>query len=125
MESIEFIFLTVVMVSVFATMIFFVLFGQISVRKLRKDPETKNALGIEFASGLDIINVAQALALPKALTRRLKSGSLSALYADADLLHKHTNTFDRALGAVFYWMLMFSGLSGGLLVLLDAFGVFD
>jgi len=36
----------------------FVLFGQITVRKLRKNPATKNELGVEFLSGWDIINVA-------------------------------------------------------------------
>jgi len=56
----------------FIVMVLFVLFGQITVRKLRKNSETKTELGFEFASGWDILNVAQALALPKVITRRLK-----------------------------------------------------
>ena len=109
----------------FVTMILFVLFGQVTVRKLRKNPQTKHELGVEFVSGWDIINVAQALAIPKSIIRKFKRSQLSALYADADLLYKHTNKFDRVLGIIFYWLLMLSGLFGIILVLLDAFGVFD
>lgn len=110
---------------VFITAILFVLFGQVTVRKLRKNPETKDMLGIEFASGWDIINVAQALALPKKFMRKLKDSSLSALGADAGVLHKHTNKFDKALAIIFYWILVFTGISGAVLGLLDAIGVFD
>ena len=109
----------------FVAMIFFVLFGQLTVRKVRKNPETKNELGIEFVSGWDIINVAQALAMPKFIIRKFKNTSLSLLHTDVDLLHKHTNAFDRVLGRIFYWLLMISGLSGASLVLLKALGVFD
>jgi len=64
-------------------MVFFILFGQITVRKLRKNPDTKERLGIEFISGWDIINVAQALSIPRAWRRKLKSSPLSALYANS------------------------------------------
>lgn len=40
--------------------ILYVAFGQITVRKLRKTPATKDKLGVEFASGWDILNVAGA-----------------------------------------------------------------
>jgi hypothetical protein len=109
----------------FATAILYVAFGQLSVRKLRKNPETKAALGIELASGWDIINVAQALSLPKAWRRKLENSPLSSIYADSDVLIKHTNKFDRILGAVFYWFLMVSGLAGCSLVLLNALGFFQ
>ena len=105
--------------------ILYVLFGQVTVRKLRKNPATNHALGLEFVSGWDIINVAQALALPKAITDKLRAGQLGALEADSNLLRQHTNAIDRALAAVFYWMLMTSGLGGALLVLLNALGVFE
>lgn len=110
---------------VFVTAILFVVFGQITVRKLRKNPQTKDQLGIEFASGWDIINVAQALAIPRILIRKLNNSPLSALYANSDLLHNYTNKFDKVLAVIFYWLLVFSGLSGIVLGLLDVFGVFD
>ncbi len=109
----------------FVSAIFYLIFGQVTVRKLRKNPRTKDELGIEFVSGWDIINVAQALAIPKIIIRKFKNSPLAALYADADLLYKHTNTFDRFLAAAFYWLLMFSGLFGITLVLLNAMSVFD
>lgn len=84
------------------SLVLFVLFGQITVRRLRKKKETKNSLGVEFASGWDILNVAQALALPKYITRKLAKSPIGGLYADRDLLEKHTSVFDRIL-ARFFW----------------------
>lgn len=108
----------------FIACILYVLFGQITVRKLRKNPETKNALGIEHVSGWDIINVAQALAFPKILSQKLEHSKLSFMYANASVIHDHTTKFDRFLGALFYWSLMISGISLAVLALLDALGVF-
>ncbi len=109
----------------FAACILYVLFGQITVRKLRKKPETKSALGLEYVSGWDIINVAQAIAFPKAWSKKLESGKLSFLYANASVILAHTTKFDRLLGALFYWLLMISGLSLALLAFLDAIGTFE
>ncbi|MCP4117360.1 MAG: hypothetical protein GY737_18585 [Desulfobacteraceae bacterium] len=95
----------------FVNLIIFILFGQITVRKLRKNPETKEVLGVEFVSGWDIINVAQALALPNFVANKLKNSPLSALYADKDVLKKHTNRFDRILGTIFYVLFLPSGLT--------------
>lgn len=100
----------------FVTMILFVMFGQITVRKLRKSDATKSELGIEFA---------QALAVPLSIMRKLKNSPLSGLYADPDLLRQHTGKFDKVLAVLFYWLFIFSGLSGALLVLLNALGVFN
>ena len=75
---------------------------------MRKNPETKAALGVEFASGWGGFSVAQALALPKFITRKLARSSLSALYANTEALIQHTNTFDRGLAKLFYWLLTLS-----------------
>ncbi|MCP4487846.1 MAG: hypothetical protein GY820_11090 [Gammaproteobacteria bacterium] len=107
------------------SMPFLVLFGQLTVRKLRKNPETKQALGMEFASGWDIFNVAGALAMPRWLNRKLRSTPLSFMYADADLLDKHTTVFDTVLAIIFYWLFTISSLSMIALMLLDLMGVFD
>ena len=110
---------------IFIACILYVLFGQATVRKLRKNPATKNALGIELASGWDIINVAQALSIPKSWRKKLERSPLSSIYANSDLLFEHTSKFDQILGALFYWFLTITGLSGALLVLLDAVGLFQ
>ena len=107
------------------TGILFVAFGQLTVKRLRKNPATKNALGIELASGWDIINVAQALSIPKSWRKKLERSPLSSIYANSDLLFEHTSKFDQILGALFYWFLTITGLSGALLVLLDAVGLFQ
>ncbi len=106
-------------------MILFVLFGQITVRKLRKNPETKSHLGLEFVSGWDIINVAKALALPKWLNDKLEGTPLFFLYADSDLLYKHTTKFDRILARLFYSLLYVAGSSIIMLTILDKFGFFE
>ncbi len=104
--------------------ILYILFGQITVRKLRKNPETKDSLGLEYVSGWDIINVAQTLAFPRSWSKKLENGKLSFLYANISIIQSHTTKFDRFLGALFYWLLMISGLSLALLALLDALGIF-
>ena len=102
--------------------ILFVIFGQVTVRKLRKNPETKHELGIEFVSGWDILNVAQALSLPAALEKRLKN---KEFHANADLLYKHTTVFDRVLARVFCVLFVFSGFGLILLMVLDWIWNFD
>ncbi len=105
--------------------VLYILFGQITVRRLRKNPQTREALGFEFVSGWDIINAAQALSLPKPLMRKLENSLLGYLYSNAEILYQNTNLFDRILARVLYYLLMFSGLSGALIVLLNALGLLD
>ena len=114
----------------FISMILYIIFGQVTVRKLRKKPETKHELGIEFISGWDIFNVAGALALPKAITRRIKRNSISmgmgqGFEADPDILYKYTTVFDRVQAHLFYWSWVFSGFGLVILVILNWVGVFD
>jgi hypothetical protein len=104
--------------------VLYVLFGQTTVRRLRKNPKTKDVLGQEYISGWDIINVAQALALPRSWSKVLESSSISFLHANTQVLFENTGKLDRLLGALFYWLLLLSGLSGALLILLNAVGIF-
>lgn len=90
------------------SLVFCVLFGQITVRKLRKNPKTKNLLGAELASGWDIFNAAQALSLPRSITRKLAASPLAGFSANRDALDNNTNVFDRVLAKTFYWMLVIS-----------------
>jgi|SRR5690554_3619488 hypothetical protein len=106
-------------------MLLYIAFGQITVRKLRKIPKAKEALGFEYVSGWDIINVAQALALPRSWTRKLEKTPLSSLYANSEILFANTSKFDQVLGAAFYWLMTVSGLGGVLLAFLNFLGVFD
>lgn len=101
----------------------YVVFGQVTVKKLRKNPKTKEALGLEYVSGWDIINVAQTLAFPKSWSRKLEGGQLSFMHANATVIHENTTKFDRVLGFIFYWLLISSGLSGGLLGFFNYFGL--
>ncbi|WP_276666618.1 hypothetical protein [Thalassolituus oleivorans] len=109
----------------FFAAIFYVLFGQITVRKLRKNSKTKDKLGFEYVSGWDIINVAQSLSIPRKLSKKLENTPLSFLYANSELLHDQTNLSDRILAAIFYWLLTISGVMMIFLAIADTLGFFD
>lgn len=111
--------------ALFVALILYVIFGQVTVRKLRKNPATKDKLGIEFASGWSILNVAQAIALPRFITDKLKQSPISSMYAHIDELLAHTTIFDRILARVFYWLFTGAGLAFVLMALLDTLGLFD
>ena len=117
--------LAVAAIGMLFSLILFVVFGQVTVRKLRKNPHTKNALGIEFASGWDIINVAQALSLPGSWVKKLENSPLSTLYAKSECLRKNTTQFDKVLAAIFYWLFTVSGVGVIVLVLLNSLKVFN
>jgi len=73
--------------------------------------------------------VAQALALPKTITRRLKRNSISMgmgqFEADPDVLYKHTTVFDRVLARVFYTLFALSGIAIILLTMFEFFWGYD
>ena len=98
-----------VVLGLLITGILFVLFGEVTVRRLRKNPETRDLLGLELASGWNIQNVAHAIALPRSLQRRLSNGPLSFMYADPDIIYRYTTRLDRLLGRTFFWSLMATG----------------
>lgn len=124
MNATESVLFSLLMYGGFLTCILYVVFEQVTVRKLRKKPKTKDALGLEYASGWDIINVAQAFSLPRSWTKKIENSKFSFMCASATVLFENTTKFDQVLGFVFYWLLTISGLSGALLVLLDYLGVF-
>ena len=97
-------------------LLLFVIFGQVTVRKLRKNPETKDALGLEYASGTDIANVVKILSISKHRAEKLRHGRMSFLYADRELIYKHTSRFDRLLAKSVYWSLVLGG--GSMIVLM-------
>jgi len=103
----------------------FVLFGQLTVKKLRKNPKTKHELGMELVSGWDIINIAQSLALPISLIRKFKNTQMSFFYSDTDLLIQHTSKFDRILAKMFYWTFTVTGILIFIWLGLVATGILD
>lgn len=105
--------------------IFLVIFGQVTVRKLRKNTEAKDALGIEFINGWDIIHAGMALTLHRKFGRRIKKAPFGLLHADPDLLYKHTTILDRILSRVFYIIYALAGLFAVVLMLLDIAGFFN
>ena len=108
-----------------AVMMLFIFFSQFTVRKLKKNPKTRDELGFEYISGWSIINAAQALAMPNALVKKFKKTPLASLFADSELLNKNTNKFDKMLAIIFYWLFIFSGMFAAVLLLFNTFGYFE
>jgi hypothetical protein len=113
--------LDISLVSMFIGMILWVVFGQVTVRKLRNNPATKDRLGIEFYSGWDILVVAQTISLPRGYVR-LRDKNPFTIPPKADLLYTHTTKFDRLLGRIFYWTLITAVFSVFLSVLFSWLG---
>jgi hypothetical protein len=103
--------------------VLYVVFGQVTVRSLRKNPKTRDSLGLDLIGGWDIINVAQALALPKSWAETLSKSPIGTIYAERQTLMENTNKFDRFLACIFYWTLSIAGMAAPILLILNYFGV--
>ncbi len=89
--SLELKLFAISLATIFFSSLLFLAFSWITVRKLKNNPVTKDVLGFEFFSGWNIINIAQALSLPKVISQNLKNSKLRFLQANSDLLNEHTN----------------------------------
>lgn len=125
MKELESTIFALAMSGIFIAWVLFLIFGQVTVRKLRKNPAMKGKLGAEFASGYDIFNVASALSAPKWFRDKFSQSPLSFLAADYKALYENTSLFDRILGRVFWILFSVSTSAMILLMVLDIFGVFD
>jgi hypothetical protein len=109
----------------FLSSILLVVFGQLTVRKLRKNPNTKGRLGVDFVSGYDIFNVASALSAPKWFRERASRSTLSFLAADYQALYENTTLFDRILARIFWGISTASVSYTLLLIILYKIGLFN
>lgn len=82
--------------------ILFVVLGEVTVRKLRKNPLARCHLGVDLFSGWDILSVSMALSRPRRWSELLESSRLAPLYACSSALRVHTTRFDRALARVHF-----------------------
>jgi len=104
-------FLGIIIIATVLVGLLFVIFGQITVRKLRKQNRNKNNLGIELASGWDILNAAGALSTPNWLRKKFESSRLSGFSANYEFLYENTNKFDRILARVFWSFYLVTGVA--------------
>ena len=104
MSDFSYILFTIIIIGLIISGILFVLFGEVTVRRLRKNQQTKDVLGVEFVSGADTVNVAIALSLPLSLYNRLfRRKNLYFTNADAVKIYAFTNRFDRFMARLFFW----------------------
>lgn len=104
-------FLGIIIIATVLVGLLFVIFGQITVRKLRKRNCNKNNLGVELASGWDILNAAGALSTPSWLRKKFESSRLSGFSANYEFLYENTNKFDRVLARVFWSFYLVTGVA--------------
>ena len=83
--------------------VFMLAFGVITVRRLRKHPETRGCLGFPLMPGWETMSVAAALSLPGFILRGRESGLTSMFRADSATMYRHTSLLDRLLGRICYW----------------------
>ena len=96
-------FYTLIALQLLSWALYFLL-GLTTVRKLRRNPATRDALGIPiFITGGETGNVAQACGCPVFLLRISARGPLRVLDADRELVFRHTTRLDRALGFCCFW----------------------
>lgn len=119
------IYLGITILASIVTGLLFVLFGQITVRKLRKKTSGTGGLGLEFVSGWDILNVAGALSTPKWLREKFASSRLSGLTANYKFLYENTNRLDRVLARVFWVFYLVTGALIIFYTLASILGFFD
>ena len=89
--------------SIFVWAVFMFAFGVITVRRLRKHPETSGCLGFPLLPGWETMSVAAALSLPGFILRGRESGLTSMFRADSATMYRHTSLLDRLLGRICYW----------------------
>ena len=122
-------FSTILLIASVLTLMFWIeylVFAQVTVRKLEKNHKLKNELGAELLSGWRIFNVARALAMPTKIFRILQSGPLGVLQANSKLIQEHTNQLDRVLAFSLFWhMYLLAVLFIGLMIANLGFGVGD
>ncbi len=118
-------FLGIIIIATVLVGLLFVIFGQITVRKLRKRNHNKNKLGVELASGWDILNAAGALSTPSWLRKKFESSRLSGFSANYEFLYENTNKFDRILARVFWSFYLVTGVAIIGYTIASILGVFD
>lgn len=80
----------------------FALLRLITVRRLLRDPQTRNRLGLDIFPGWQTLNVATTLSWPRAAGRYFDSRPLAMFRAHSQTVYAHTNLLDRCLARLCY-----------------------
>lgn len=80
----------------------FLLLRLITVRRLLRDPRTRNRLGLDLYPGWQTLNVASTLSWTRAKGRYFDSRPLAVFRAHSETVYAHTNLLDRCLARACY-----------------------
>lgn len=101
----------------------YLVFAQVTVRRLEKNPDVREQLGFEAISGWRVINVAEALVLPQGFFKLASKTALAGMYANSVLIRANTSRLDKTLAHLFFWSFFGSGFAVLALVVLNLLGL--
>ncbi len=111
-----------VVLSLILTVIFFIIVNLKIVRKLKKNPTTKNELGLSLVWGWGALTVSQALFFSKKRMTEMRSRSHGYMFANYELVHQHTSKLDKILAGIFTFFYLLSAISLLISIVLDQVG---
>jgi len=114
-------FLAIAVTMAVIAWVLLLILGLSTMRKLKKNPRTRDQLGINLIWGWQTINVAQAVTLPRSWMQKLRDRVDGSKFANHELLHIHTTMLDRLLLRLFFIIFSVSGVSIVLLTTFDYF----
>ncbi len=94
-------------ISLLTTWILFFIINIKIVRKLRKNPVTKDELGFHLWWGWYALNISQALFFSKEWTNKRRNCSHGYMFANYDLVHQYTTRFEKVICKIFVLLGMF------------------
>ncbi len=117
-----------IFLSLILTPVLFFIINLKTVRRLRKNPITKDELGLSLVWGWHAITVSEALLFSKEYTTKRRKRSHGYMFANYDLVYQYTTPFEKAICKLFIILGVFSVLGiliSGLLDRIVGFDIFD
>ncbi len=89
------------------------------VRRLRKNPITKDAMGFHLFWGWYALNISEVLFFSKKWMTKRRNRSHGYMFANYDLVHQYTTRFEKLICKIFVLLGMFFGVGILIMMVLD------
>ncbi len=113
---------SVIFSSMIVSWILFFIINIKTVRRLRKNPITKNELGFHLFWGWYALNISETLLFSKEWTIRRRNSSNGYMFANYDLVHQYTTPFEKVICKLCIILSLFSVLGLLTIEILSYFG---
>ncbi len=117
----------VLVISLIMTCILFIVINLKTVRRLKKNPITKDAMGFHLIWGWYAPNISLALFVSKKQMTKRKECSHGFMFADPDLMRQYTTPFEKVICKLFVILGLLSVVNLFIIGILDQMGldIFD